>query len=119
MANPFVHVELQTQDLERSKKFYSDMFDWKLEEIPGMDYTIIKVGDGTGGGMMKKPVPGMQDNWLPYILVDDVKASTKKARTLGATISQDVTEVLGMGWFSVITDPTGATFGLWQTKPGM
>jgi uncharacterized protein len=119
MANPFVHVELQTQDLEKSKKFYSGLFDWKLEEIPGMDYTIIKVGEGTGGGIMKKPVPDMPDNWLPYILVDDVKASTKKAQTLGAVISQDITEVPGMGWFSVVTDPTGASFGLWQTKAGM
>jgi predicted enzyme related to lactoylglutathione lyase len=119
MANPFVHIELQTQDLEKSKKFYAGMFDWKLEEIPGMDYTIINVGEGTGGGMMKKPDPGIPDNWLSYILVDDVAASTKKAQTLGATIGKDVTEVPGMGWFSVITDPTGATFGLWQPKKGM
>jgi predicted enzyme related to lactoylglutathione lyase len=118
MANPFVHVELQTQDVGKSKKFYSSMFGWKLEEIPGMDYTIINVGEGTGGGMMKKPVPGIPDNWLPYILVDDVAASTKKARALGATIARDVTEIPDMGWFSVILDPTGAAFGLWQSKAG-
>ena len=119
MANPFVHVELATQDLEKSKKFYTGLFNWKLEEIPGMHYTIINVGEGTGGGMMKKPDPGIPDNWLPYILVDDVRASTKKAKALGATICKDVTEVPDMGWFSVITDPTGATFGLWQSKTGM
>jgi predicted enzyme related to lactoylglutathione lyase len=116
MANPFVHVELESKDLDKSKKFYTAMFDWKLEEIPYMDYTIIKVGEGTGGGMMKKPDPGMPDMWLPYILVDDVAASTKKARALGATIAKDVTEVPGMGWFSVIIDPTGAAFGVWQPK---
>ncbi len=119
MANPFIHIELQTEDPEKSKKFYAAMFDWKLEEIPGMDYTIINVGDGTGGGMMKNPVPDMPDNWLPYILVDDVAASTKKAQALGAAICKDVTEVPNMGWFSVITDPTGAIFGLWQPKAGM
>jgi len=119
MANPFVHVELQTKDLDKSKKFYSGMFDWKLEEIPGMDYTMISVGDGTGGGMMKNPMTDIPDNWLPYILVDDVAASTKKAKSLGANIVKDVTEVPGMGWFSVITDPTGAVFGLWQTKANM
>jgi uncharacterized protein len=119
MANPFVHIELQTQDLGKSKKFYAALFDWKLQEIPGMDYTMINVGEGTGGGMMKKPVPDMPDNWLPYILVDDVAASTRKAQTLGATICKDVTEIPDMGWFSVITDPTGATFGLWQSKAGM
>ncbi len=96
MANPFVHIELQTQDLDRSKRFYASMFDWKLEEIPSMNYTIINVGEGTGGGMMKKPVPDIPDNWLPYILVDDVAASTKKAQSLGATICKDITEVHGL-----------------------
>jgi len=118
MANPFVHIELRTKDLEKSKKFYTSIFGWKLEEFPGMDYTIINVGEGTGGGMMKNPMPDKADNWLPYIMVDDVEASTKKAKSLGATIVADVTEVQDMGWFSVIMDPTGAAFGLWQPKTG-
>jgi len=79
MANPFVHIELHTKDVDTSKKFYASMFDWKMEEIAGMDYTIINVGEGTGGGIMKNPMPGDPDNWLPCILVDDVAASTKKA----------------------------------------
>ncbi len=116
MANPFVHIELHTKDVEKSKKFYAGMFAWKMEGIPGMDYAIINVGEGTGGGMMKNPVPGDPDNWLPYIMVDDVAASTKKAKSLGATIARDITEVPDMGRFSVIIDPTGAAFGLWQTK---
>jgi predicted enzyme related to lactoylglutathione lyase len=33
-------------------------------------------------------------------------------------IGKDVTEVPGMGWFSVMIDPTGAAFGLWQAKTG-
>jgi predicted enzyme related to lactoylglutathione lyase len=118
MANPFVHIELHTKDVDKSKKFYASMFDWKFEAFPVMDYTIINVGEGTGGGMMKNPMPGDPDNWLPYILVEDVPASTRKAKSLGATIAKDVTEVSGMGWFSVIIDPTGAAFGLWQPKAG-
>jgi len=119
MANPFVHIELHTKDPDKSKKFYAGMFDWKLEDIPDMDYTMINVGEGTGGGMMKNPIPGGPDNWLPYILVGDVAGSTKKAKSLGAAIARDVTEVPDMGWFSVIIDPTGAAFGLWQPKAGM
>jgi predicted enzyme related to lactoylglutathione lyase len=115
MANPFIHIELQTKDVEKSKKFYSNLFDWKLEEVMG-DYTIIKVGEGTGGGIMKNPVPSIPDNWMPYVLVDDVKVSTKKAKSLGAVVCKEVTEIPDMGWFSVITDPTGATLGLFQAK---
>jgi predicted enzyme related to lactoylglutathione lyase len=116
MGNPFVHVELVTKDVAKSKQFYAQMFDWKLEEIPAMDYTIIKVGEGTGGGMLKKPAPNIPDNWLPYILVDDAAGATQKARSLGATVAKEVTEIPGYGWFSVILDPTGAAFGLWQPK---
>ncbi len=118
MANPFVHIELHTRNVAKSKKFYASMFNWKMKELPGMDYTVIDVGEGTGGGLMKNPKPGDRDNWLPYILVDDVAASTKKAASLGATIAENVTEVPDMGWFSVIVDPTGSAFGLWQPKMG-
>ena len=116
MANPFVHVELMTNDMAKAKKFYQGLFNWKLEDMPGMDYTMISVGEGTGGGMMKNPAPNMPSNWMAYVMVDDVKTATAKAKSLGATIAKDVTEVANYGWFSVIVDPTGAALGLWQSK---
>ena len=120
MANPFVHVELNSTDLAKAKTFYGKLFDWKLEDVD-LDrvgtYTMIGVGDGTGGGMMKNPMPGGQSFWLAYVLVDDIEASTKKAKSLGATVMKDVTEVMGMGWLSIIVDPTGAALGLWKAKP--
>jgi predicted enzyme related to lactoylglutathione lyase len=117
MANPFVHVELATTDIEKAKKFYGQLFTWKLEDMPmGPDlvYTMVQVGEGTGGGMMKQLIPNAPSAWLAYVNVDDVKASTAKAKELGATVMKDVSEVPGMGWFSIIVDPTGAPLGLWQ-----
>src|SRR3989304_6761597 len=116
MANPFVHVELHTDDTVTAKEFYNSLFNWKLQEIPETDYTMIEVGEGTGGGLMKNPVPGIPSHWLAYVLVDDVTALTKKARSLGARIVNDVTEIPGYGSFSIIADPTGASIGLWQPK---
>jgi hypothetical protein len=119
MANPFVHVELNTTDVGKAKSFYGKLFGWKLEDMPMDDgtYTMIDVGDdGTGGGMMKHPVPGAASSWLPYVLVDDIVAATALAKSLGANVMRDVTEVMGMGSLSIIIDPTGATLGLWQTK---
>jgi predicted enzyme related to lactoylglutathione lyase len=118
MANPFVHVELNTTDLGKAKTFYTKLFDWKLEDMPMPEgsYTMIEVGEGTGGGMMKHPIPGAPSAWLPYVLVDDIKDATKKAKSLGATVMTDVTEVMDMGWLSIIVDPTGAKLGLWQPK---
>jgi uncharacterized protein len=119
MANPFVHVELGTTDVEKAKSFYRSLFDWQLQDVDmggGMTYTMIGVGEGTGGGMMKQMVPGAPSSWLAYALVDDVSAATAKAKSLGATVMHDVTEITGYGSFSIITDPTGACLGLWQPK---
>ena len=116
MANSFVHIELHTQDPEKAKKFYGELFDWTLKDYPDMNYTIIEVGEGTGGGMMKSSTPDALPQWVPYILVDDISASTKKAKSLGATLLEDVTEIPDMGWFSMFHDPTGAAFALWKPK---
>jgi uncharacterized protein len=118
MANPFVHVELNTTDVDKAKTFYGKLFDWKMQDMsmPQGTYTTIGVGEGTGGGMMKQLMPGAPSAWLPYVLVDDIAAATQKAKSLGATVMKDVTEVVNMGWFSIITDPTGAALGLWQSK---
>ena len=117
MPNPFVHVELNTTDPVKAKTFYSKLFSWNMEDMPmgpSGTYTMIKPGEGTGGGLLKHPIPGAPSGWLAYVDVDDVKAATEKARSLGANIMKDVTEVPKMGWFSIITDPTGAHLGLWQ-----
>jgi uncharacterized protein len=119
MANAFVHVELGTTDVGKAKSFYGKLFDWKLEDVPmgdGTTYTMIGIGTGTGGGMTKQPVPGAPSAWLAYVAVDDIEASTKKAESLGAKVMQPVTEVMGMGWLSVIVDPTGAALGMWKPK---
>ena len=119
MSNPFVHVELQTGDLAKAKKFYAELFDWKLQDLPmpeGSSYTMINVGEGTGGGMMTSPAPGIPPHWLAYVGVDDIIASTKRAKRLGATVVQDVMEVGEHGWMSIIVDPTGATLAMWQGK---
>jgi hypothetical protein len=119
MGNPFVHIEFNTTDPQRAKSFYGSLFDWTLEDTDmggGMVYTIIKVGEGTGGGLMKHPMPGAPSIWIPYILVSDVAASTAKAKSAGGTVIKDVSEVPNMGSFSIIQDPTGGVIGLWQAK---
>ena len=118
MGNPFVHVELMSNDVGKAKTFYGKLFDWKLEDVPiGVSkYTMIRVGEGTGGGMMKNPIPGAPSAWMAYVQVEDLKRTTDKARTLGATVMKEPTEVMGAGSFTIITDPTGAMLGLWEPK---
>ena len=120
MANPFCHVELASTDAAKAKTFYSSFFDWKLSDMDmggGMTYTTFKpTDDSAGGGMMQQPQPGAPSAWLPYVLVDDVKAAAAKAKSLGGNVVVETQEVPNMGWFSIIIDPTGAALGLWQSK---
>jgi predicted enzyme related to lactoylglutathione lyase len=88
VANPFVHVELNTSDVANAKAFYGALFDWKFEDVPMGEgsYTMIDVGDGTGGGMLKSSIPDKPSAWLAYVDVDNVTDATEKAKSLGATI---------------------------------
>jgi len=119
MANPFVHVELQTRDLAVAKDFYTRLFGWQLQEMPmpGGEgtYTLIQVGEGTGGGMFANP--RIPSQWIAYVGVEDIRASTARARELGAQMLMDVTEVGDFGLMSMFVDPTGATLAMWQAKP--
>jgi predicted enzyme related to lactoylglutathione lyase len=118
MANPFVHIELMAADVAKAKSFYDKLFDWDLEDVqmPDMTYTMIKVGEGTGGGLFKNPMPGGSSVWVPYVNVDDLAAATAKAKSLGATVHKENVDVQGHGAFSIISDPTGAMLGLWHQE---
>ncbi|HEX6137104.1 MAG TPA: VOC family protein [Casimicrobiaceae bacterium] len=119
MANPFVHVELHTKDLPKARQFYQSLFGWQLQDTPmpggGGTYTMIDVGEGVGGGMMTDA--DAPPAWLAYVGVDDVRAKTAQAKSLGATVLQDVLQVGEYGTMSVIRDPSGATIALWQAMP--
>jgi hypothetical protein len=122
MANPFVHVELTTHDLPKAKEFYSALFGWQLQDMPmvgGRNYTMINVGEGTGGGMMTAPDPGIPPHWLPYVAVDDLAASTQRAKDLGATMIMENIPVADYGRFTILKDPTGAVIAMWQATGRM
>jgi predicted enzyme related to lactoylglutathione lyase len=115
MSNPFAHIELNTDDLAKAKKFYKSVFDWKLNDMPGgMPYTMIDVGKGTGGGMQKKPMAEAPTSWLPYVEVASVKTSLAKASKAGAQVVLDYMPIGNNGAIGVFVDPTGAALGVWE-----
>jgi uncharacterized protein len=118
MPNPFAHIELTTDNLKAAQKFYSKVFAWKLNEMPGMSYTMIDVGGGTGGGMQSKPMPEAPTGWMPYVEVDDVKAIVAKAVKAGATAVLPYQDIGEMGAIGVFTDPNGSMIGVWAPKAG-
>jgi hypothetical protein len=116
MPNPFIHVELQTQEPATAKAFYANLFDWRFQDVPGMDYTMIAAGGDTGAGLMRAKIPGAPSQWIPFVFVNDVKAFTSRAQSLGAEVVKGPAEARGYGWYSVLVDPTGATFGIWTPE---
>ena len=114
MPNAFAHIELNTDDVQKAKKFYKTLFNWKISDIPGMNYSMIDVGGGTGGGIQQKPMPEAPTSWLPYVQVDDVKKTIAKAQKAGAAIALDYVDIGEMGAIGVFIDPAGAALGVWQ-----
>ena len=46
--------------LEKAKKFYTELFGWKLEKTPGTEYWMITTQEGTYCGMMKRFNPNQR-----------------------------------------------------------
>ena len=92
MGNPFVHIELVSTDVDKAKSFYGKLFNGSLDvDMGDMIYTLVKVGDGTGGGLMQNPMPDGHSMWIAYVKVGNVKKATSKAKALGAKVKKDVT----------------------------
>ena len=104
--------ELMTSDVAGAKKFYSELFGWKFEDMPmeNMDYTVVSVDDDEVAGMMPFPPdsPPMPPNWGLYITVDDVDATAEKASGMGAKIVMPPQDIPEVGRFCVMQDPQGA-----------
>jgi predicted enzyme related to lactoylglutathione lyase len=111
--------ELFTNDVDRAGKFYIDTIGWTTEAVdmgPAGAYTLFKKKGETSnkGGMM--PMKGIPPHWLAYFAVESCDASTKKASELGGKVMMQPRDLPDVGRFSILTDPTGATFALFETN---
>lgn len=110
-----VHVEIPAASVEGAGKFYQDLFGWKLQHMPEMNYTMWEAGDGSGGGFPAVSADNPAGQVLIYIASDDIDADLKNAASLGGKIVQPKTEIPGMGWFGIFQDPTGNALGLYTS----
>ncbi|MDB5212772.1 MAG: Glyoxalase-like domain protein [Myxococcaceae bacterium] len=112
----FCWDELHTSDLDGAQKFYSALFGWTGKMGEGeMKYWHWQNAGKDIGGMMKLMMPNVPPNWLPYIAVVDVDAETKKTKDLGGKVMMEPMDIEKVGKFSVVQDPTGATFALFRS----
>jgi uncharacterized protein len=120
-----VHFEIPADDVERSKRFYSDLFGWKIEKFTGqtgredMDYWVITTTDdkgnkALGGGIMKRRGP--QQPIINHIDVKSVDDYSSKVQQLGGKIYIPKTPVPGMGYFAICLDTENNAFGIWENN---
>jgi uncharacterized protein len=135
-----VHFEVPSDNLERTKRFYTELFGWKMEKMQGMgqrEYWTFSTsssdrggggnnsngGDGSGsgteqrtisGGMMERQMP--QEPIMVYIGVDSVTEYSNKVERLGGKVIKQKTEVPGYGWFAICTDTENNGFALWEAN---
>jgi predicted enzyme related to lactoylglutathione lyase len=110
--------ELYTPDIDKAKKFYSDLLGWEYDvDEPSGYLSITNKGRGNGGVMALTEAMGdMPPNWTVYFSVEDIDATIEKAQANGGTVMMPKTDAAGIGHFTVIADPAGATAIYMQLK---
>lgn len=123
MDHTIVHFEIPAENVERLKKFYTDLFGWEIERAPGpIDYWLIEtvpvdekmapIRPGVNGGLMKKEQPNLTP--INYISVEDIDEYLQKTEELGGKITMPKQKVEGVGWIAWALDPEGNPFALLQ-----
>lgn len=107
-----VHIEFSAKDLEAARKFYRDLFGWKITVMPEMNYAMFETSDNSGGGLNPVSENNPAGTVIVYIGTDDIDASLAKIESLGGKTLTPKTEIPGMGWFALFSDPTGNMIGL-------
>lgn len=109
----FCWVDLSTSDLQAAISFYGALFGWEaeVEETPsGGAYATFRLG----GMRVAGAFGGKRTEWLSYVSVTDVEATSARADDLGADVIAGPRDVDGLGRVAYLADPQGATFGVWQ-----
>ncbi len=112
----FVWTDLSTFDLDATKGFYEKIFGWQYHAEAG--YHLGYVGDQQAAGVYVMPEKfqkmRMPSFWMSYILVTDINTVVEKAKQMGGIVEVKPTDFMGGGQISLIRDPSGAGFTVWE-----
>ena len=121
-----VHFEIQADDVERAKAFYSAVFGWSFEDwgqVTGATYWGVVTGPddepGINGGLLQRPVaaPAPQQGTNAFVCtmgVEDYDATERKILEAGGRVALPKFALMGMAWQGYYLDTEGNTFGIHQ-----
>jgi uncharacterized protein len=116
-TNDFCHVEYQSTDLDRSKAFFSGLFEdwsWGVWGDGSAMLTFSPSSGGLGGGIVKVDKVKSGASPTVFIQVDDVDLRMEKAVALGGSFSEPKILVTDLGWAATVYDPDGNGVNLFQ-----
>lgn len=108
-----VHVELHSADPAKSKQFYGEVFGWKFEEIPAMNYTLWKAENEPSGGIMQT-MEGRPPQVLNYIMSKSVENTLRDIMEAGGIVLQPKMEIPGQGWWALFQEPGGTMMAIYE-----
>ncbi len=113
------HIEIPADDVDRARRFYSELFGIETNEIDGMPgYFLFSFGEIKGaGGAIGKRGTDIAENLRVYVEVDSIDPVLARVPELGGKVKTTRTEIQGWGWFAVIDDSEGTELGLFEGLP--
>jgi uncharacterized protein len=125
-----LHFEIQADDVERAKAFYSSAFDWTFQDwssaVGGATYWGIVTGPddepGINGGLLPRPVPvpagpAGTNAFVCTVAVTDYDAAEQRILAAGGQVALPKMALPGMAWQGYYLDSEGNTFGIHQPDP--
>ena len=116
MSAGLSHVEIFGDDPEQLAGLYRELFGWRIEKAPGIDYWRIEGEAGAVGGVARRPPVELQ-GWLPYVQVPSVSAAVEVIERHGGRVLKPRTAVPRAAWYAVVADPAGNAFAVWEPDP--
>ena len=117
MGDPVTNWEINSADPAKARKFYGDLFGWKMNFMPENNYTFVDTdagGKGIGGGI--GPLRGPKPFVTFYVVVSDPAATLKKATQAGAQVVFPATKVGPTTTIALFSDLDGNVIGLTDGK---
>jgi predicted enzyme related to lactoylglutathione lyase len=110
-----VHIEIPLKDSKHAAEFYGKLFGWKVEAMAEMEYVMFDTESGLGGGFPKIDGEMFQGNdVLVYVESENLEATLAEIEKAGGKTLLGKTEITGMGWFALFSDPSGNRMGLYE-----
>jgi predicted enzyme related to lactoylglutathione lyase len=113
-THSFCWAAIVAKNADAIVPFYTSLFGWTPSPMGEPGHVLFSRGEEMVGSTMQSADTSKPTQWLNYVAVEDLGASTKKAQAAGAELVYGPVVVPNQGSYAVVTDPTGAMVALWQ-----